>query len=210
MRTAFLTTIALVGSLICLIVAMGCQASITAQDIPLAEMTDEQIRDLSSLRDPNSVEEVKQRVLKLAPGYGVRDAKVAEVRRTTLGELKDVVHIQLDDPGAPVWYIILSGTVFARGPPVETPRGYGQGIFPGLQVVWQAKKGGWPLGHQPYGRLQVRLQDGSVIPYTTRVPELVAPTATPTGGPPMPVRPAGGDSRLATATPTRTPTSSPQ
>ena len=199
----------LVGVLICLVPVVGCQPSIRAQEPPLERMTDEQIADLSTLRDPDSVEELKHRVLRLAPGYGVQNAKVVEVRRTTLGEVRNLVNIPIEDPGAPVWHIILSGTVEDRGPPIETPRGFGQAVYPGLQIVWEAKEGGRPLGSQLYGSMLVRLQDGSVLPYATSVPmEVPTPTPPPPGGPSMPVEPAGGSSGTATPTPTATP--SPQ
>jgi len=209
MKFTFLNIIGLVGILICLVAVVGCQPSIRAQEPPLEEMTDEQIADLLTLRDPSSVEELKQRVLRLAPGYGVQNAKVVEVRRTTLGEVSNVVNIPIEDPQAPVWDIILSGIVESRGPPIQTPRGFGQGVFTGLQIVWEAKEGGRPLGSQPYGPMLIRLQDGSLVPYTTPVlMGLPTPTPPPPGGPSMPVEPAGGSSRTATPTPTATP--SPQ
>jgi len=190
-------------------------------DLPFEEMTEDQIVealeelpdeqltallvDLMTLRDPNSVEEIRRRALRLWWFYGVRDAKIGEVRRTTLGEVRDLVNMPIDDPQAPVWYIVLSGMTEGRGPPVETPWGFGSSVFTGVQIVWEAKQGGRPLGHQFAGRMLIRLEDGSLVPYSTRIPgELPAPTAPP-GGPPIPVVPTA-DLRGPTPIPTPTPT----
>jgi hypothetical protein len=176
-----------------------------------AELTEERLpallEDVLTLRDPDSAYEVTLRALRFSRFLHVEDAAIADMRRTTLGEVRDTVNMPFEDPRAPVWYIEVSGITEPGGAPVVSPEGAKE-VCSGIRTVWEARRGGRPLSHQLRGPCMLRLRDGSIVPYPTLMPtRLHTVTATP-GGPPIPVIPTR-DPSAPTPPPTLTPTGTP-